>query len=56
MAVLAHATLPAEKVRFVTVASLSILVVLALKEHLHTRVDDSLADEAYPECAKTKTR
>ena len=56
MAILAHATLPAEKVRFVAVAVLFILVVLALEEHLHARVDDSLADEAFPEKKKNKSR
>ena len=54
MAVLAHAALPAEKVRFVAVAVLPLLVVLALEEHLHARIDDALADEAFPEKEKTK--
>ena len=56
MAVLAHAALPAEKVRFVAVAVLPLLVVLALEEHLHARIDDALADEAFPEKKKNKSR
>ena len=56
MAVLAHAALPAEVVRSIAVAGLPLLVVLALEEHLHTRVDESLTDEANAKEQKQKAQ